>query len=217
MAYIINGPVTIGDNARDSTINGNVILANTTTAPGDIVYAGPSANILANLPIGSTGQVLTVVSGAPAWTFSGEASTYGFLGLMTATQTVVSGSPVVLTGWTTSGDPAYDTTAGDFNSTTGVFTVSASGHYQLNVEVSFLGSSNAGTRTLDLFNGTTAVLVRTIQPTGDNSITNVISICANMNLTATATYSVRLTTSNGTMTVQSTPQTFFGISRLSLD
>lgn len=217
MAYIINGPVAVGDTSQNTTLNGNLILQ-VATGTGDLIYNSAPAGPMTNLPIGTTGQVLTVIAGVPAWTSqAADQGKYGFSGLLTATQAAVAGTPVTLAGFTVSGDPAYDTTAGDFVPSTGIFTVSASGNYQLNAQVSFLGTSNAGTRTVDLYNGTAPIFVRTIQPTGNNAITNVISISANMHLTAAATYTLRFTSSAGTTTIQATPQTFFGISRLSLD
>jgi len=52
----------------------------TTYVTGDILYAS-AANTLSKLPIGTTGQILTVVSGIPAWTdlsnFQGTGITVG--------------------------------------------------------------------------------------------------------------------------------------------
>ena len=66
MAYVINGPVDLGDISTNTTIYGNIFLANTTTTNGDIVYAD-SFNELQRVALGTAGQVLTSVGGVPAW------------------------------------------------------------------------------------------------------------------------------------------------------
>lgn len=96
------------------TWNGNAIgaiyggTAQTSYATGDTLYASAS-NTLSKLSIGSTGQVLTVVSGAPAWAALPTASS-----ITVGTTTIASGTTGRLlydnsavlgetSGWTTNG------------------------------------------------------------------------------------------------------------------
>lgn len=100
MAYIINGPVTLGDAATSTIVKGNVSVPNVSSATGDIFYTSNvsgsiaalnkvSAGVLlsdtaTSLPVwlanGTAGQVLTANSGAnPSWqTPSSEVGSYGF-------------------------------------------------------------------------------------------------------------------------------------------
>lgn len=61
-----NGTSAVTVNAGTLTLSGTTIRLNfSTNATGDLYYR--SGSDTARLPIGSTGQVLTVASGAPAW------------------------------------------------------------------------------------------------------------------------------------------------------
>lgn len=66
-----------------------------TTAAGDIIYNNGTTNI--NLPIGTSGQVLTVVSGAPAWV-SPTTGTVTSVGLTAPAEISVSGSTITSSG-----------------------------------------------------------------------------------------------------------------------
>jgi len=50
-------------------------------AAGDL-FVGAGPGVLARLPIGASGQVLTVVSGAPAWAAAPEVDTTEWLALV---------------------------------------------------------------------------------------------------------------------------------------
>lgn len=77
-------------NARGGTGTG-------TYTTGDILYAS-ATNTLSKLPIGSTGQVLTVSGGVPAWTAVSGTGTVTSVGLSLPSIFTVSGSPVTTSG-----------------------------------------------------------------------------------------------------------------------
>jgi hypothetical protein len=82
------------------TLAGVLVAANggtnqSTYATGDILYAS-AANTLSKLPIGTTGQVLTIAAGIPAW--SSGATGVTSVGLALPSIFSVSGSPVTSTG-----------------------------------------------------------------------------------------------------------------------
>jgi hypothetical protein len=65
-------PLTTGVTGTLPIANGGTNLTTYTT--GDVVYAS-STNVLAALPVGTTGQVLTVAAGAPSWAAAASAVT----------------------------------------------------------------------------------------------------------------------------------------------
>lgn len=95
-----------GQNTATAAFN----ALNPMTTTGDIIYEA-SPTTAARLPIGSTGQVLTVSGGIPAWaTASGgvtsvSASTGISVSASTGAVTITNTSPNQLT--TTTGSPAY--------------------------------------------------------------------------------------------------------------
>jgi hypothetical protein len=67
------GTITIPSTTGTLALTSGVINNSLTTTTGDLIY-GSSANTPARLGIGSSGQVLTVVSGVPAWAASSGGS-----------------------------------------------------------------------------------------------------------------------------------------------
>jgi len=69
----------------------------TTYAAGDIVYAS-ATNTLSKLAVGTTGQVLKVAAGVPAWETDTTTGTVTSVGLSAPAFLTVGGSPVTTTG-----------------------------------------------------------------------------------------------------------------------
>ncbi len=91
-------PIANGGTNSTTAIYGFANLSPLTTA-GDIIYENATP-LPARLPIGSTGQVLTVVSGLPAWTSAGS-GTVTSVALSDGSTTPIysiSGSPVTTSG-----------------------------------------------------------------------------------------------------------------------
>jgi hypothetical protein len=65
-------PLTTGVTGTLPIANGGTNITTYTT--GDVLYAS-STNVLAALPVGTTGQVLTVAAGAPSWAAAASAVT----------------------------------------------------------------------------------------------------------------------------------------------
>ena len=88
-----NATVPLTDTYSQSVADGKFINNTLTTTTGDIIYAS-AANTPARLGIGSTGNVLTVSGGVPAWA---APSTPSFIGvsLNSAGQTIATGTDTV--------------------------------------------------------------------------------------------------------------------------
>jgi len=218
MSYIINGPTTIGDTGQLNEILGDVRLTDITSAFGDIVYADTSNN-LARLAPGTSGQILQTngVGAAPSWV-SSATNIVGFSARKTGTQGGITTTATAITTWSTATAPEYDNTGGDFNGTTGVFTAPANGTWLLQANVSFTTTSNAGSRSVSVFidDGVTptAEYTYTFQPTGNVALSTNVPITVQIALTSTYDVTLRASTTNGTLTVDATPQTWWGMSRL---
>jgi hypothetical protein len=91
---------------------------NPATTLGDIQYRSATANTNTRLPIGTTGQVLSVVAGVPAWTtgttgdIEGVTAGVGISGGGTSGTVTVTNS--MATTITTNGDLIYGTGSGTF-------------------------------------------------------------------------------------------------------
>jgi len=218
--YVINGPTTIGTAAQLNEILGTLKLTNVTAATGDIIFRDGTTNMV-RLPIGAANDVLTTVAGVPAWTASGgEASKYGFMarkntdqGGIGAVATVIAG----VGGWSTA-SPGYDTTAGDFSTATGVFTVPVGGtaKYMVIVEVSHNADNNSGDRSIAIRVNAVEVIRATFQPTAGAVNFNPNSLHSNLSLVAADTVDVVIYRTGGsaTLNVKASPETSFSIVRL---
>lgn len=70
---------------------------NPMTTIGDLIYES-AANVASRLPVGSTGNVLTVVSGNPAWAPPATSGTVTSIALTVPTFLTVGGSPITSSG-----------------------------------------------------------------------------------------------------------------------
>lgn len=218
MAYEISGPVDLGTTGQQTQILGDVSLNDVTTAQGAIVYsgAGPQFN-LTELLIGTAGDVLTVAGGVPTWApnSAGDAG-YGFM-MKKNGNTLYNTSPAVINGWATTGTGCFDTstTLGTLNITNGTFTVSKAGKYQINVGITFSQASNAGSRQIDVYNGTNIIASTTFQPSGGLSFDQHSGIAINAQLAVSDVIQVRIRfTVTPSVTVKDGEVTWFGISYL---
>ena len=100
-------PVGVGPHSHTAAAIGAISNSLTTTT-GDLIYAA-SANTPARLGIGSTGQILTVSGGVPAWGAAPAAGSMTQLatGTLSGSSTVISGLSgsyrnlkVIITGYT---------------------------------------------------------------------------------------------------------------------
>ena len=80
-----------------SAIDTTTKSLNPSTTLGDIEYRSSTANTNTRLGIGTTGQVLTVSGGVPAWGAAPSSSAANASALTTGTQTTTSGSYTGLT------------------------------------------------------------------------------------------------------------------------
>jgi hypothetical protein len=80
-----------------SSVDTTTKALNPSTTLGDIEYRSATANTNTRLPIGTSGQVLSVTAGVPAWTTVASGSTYvGASVYMTAAQSIANNSFVTL-------------------------------------------------------------------------------------------------------------------------
>jgi hypothetical protein len=162
---------------------------NPETTLGDIAYRSATANTNTRLPIGTTGQVLSVVGGVPAWTtgttgdIEGVTAGVGISGGGTSGTVTVTNS--MATAITTAGDLIKGTGSGTFDrlgigSTGQVLTVSsgapawatpAGGGKVLQVINATYGTQTGSTSTTYADTGLTA----TITPTSSTSKILVIA------------------------------------------
>lgn len=161
--------------------------------------------------VGDTGQQ-TEIKGIVK-----ETDFYGFFARKTGTLAGITTTPTIITNWSISTSPEYDTTAGAFNTTTGVFTVSISGIYILDCNVSFTNTAATGDRIVEIYNGTSIILQKQFQPSSSTASIQDCDITGTVKLNAGDAISVRIyRTSTGTssITVQASPRTWFSVYRL---
>lgn len=118
-----------GTNATTAAAAYNNLSPMTTT--GDIEYEA-SAGVAARLPIGTSGQVLAVQSGLPAWINPSQVGSVVASYYLSATYTPSAGSPIVFNTKVIDTNNAY-------NSSTGVFTAPVSGNYIVTANVNTTG------------------------------------------------------------------------------
>ena len=157
---------------------------------GDILYAS-ATNTLSKLGVGSTGQVLTVVSGVPAWSASTGAS-------ITDDTTTNATRYISFTSATTGALSTLYTSSTklQYNPSTGTLTTTA------------FSGSGASLTSLNATNVSSGLLTGTYGGTGVNNGANTITIAGNVThagsftqtFTATANTSVTLPTSGTLLT-----------------
>lgn len=153
--------VTAGTGISGGGTSGTVTITNdmatTITASGDIVV-GTGSGTYDNLPIGTTGQVLTADTTVSPykvkWATAGSTSGPAFRAYKSATQTVGSNTFTKVTFNTESFDTASNFASDRFTPTT-------AGYYLMNFQLSFSGSSGNDFAYI-YFNGSAATVAKTI-------------------------------------------------------
>jgi hypothetical protein len=137
-----------------SSVDTTTKALNPSTTLGDIEYRSSTANTNTRLGIGSTGQVLTVSGGVPAWAASSAAPFVGVSLSNTTSQSIPNATQTALTFDT----EQFDTDGFHSTSTnTSRITIPAgkAGKYQINGLIN-LDTNTSGTREFSLFvNGST--------------------------------------------------------------
>jgi len=106
----------------DATLHGLNMLSNPMTLAGDIIYEATSPPLATRLPIGTTGQVLTVAAGLPRWStlatgFVSPMSTGGDIIYETVSPPIAARLPIGTTGQVLTvagGVPAWMTPSSGF-------------------------------------------------------------------------------------------------------
>lgn len=98
----------------------DAVSLGTYTGIADSIYARDAAGLLINIPNGADTEVLTMVSGAPAWAAAGGGTTYTFASPLNESAGSVTIADAAADG-TTKGAAAF--TAADFNSSSGVISI----------------------------------------------------------------------------------------------
>jgi len=178
-------------------ISGEVSLANTTSAQGDLVYADftTTPNVLVSLGLGSPGEFLGVNVGAtaPEWQSIPVMANENFAAVADGTFNYTGTTAAIITGWTED----YDT--GIFDDTTGVVTIAVAGRYHVNSIVSLAATglgANGGQITLELVldpNGTPSIVRQvTVQPASLTSINTTITLASDLQLAVNDELALRL-------------------------
>jgi hypothetical protein len=186
--YQINTPVTfVNTNGTTDFINfqADGPIANTlnkmrnfvVTTAGDMLYrAAGGVNDLERLPIGTAGQVLTVVAGLPAWTTGTAPPTTAntsFSAFTTASPAPIAASATwtqldsTSVTWSTTAPSGTDTGT-MFNAATGVVTIPVTGGYLISGQVSFQGNNTGDGTTIA---GRTSIRQARIQKTNATAAT----------------------------------------------
>lgn len=181
------------------------------TTLGDLAYSSATANTNTRLGIGTTGQLLTVVGGVPAWTTVSSSPTFsGAQVYPSATSQAIADSTFTILNFNTE---SYDTNSYHDNSTNNSrLTIPTTGYYSLTAQVMFEGNTNGG-RIIQIYkNGTTALTYFSGNYGGFTSDTSFLTTI-NVNATAGDYFEVRVRQSSGVslgvLGLNSTQYTFF--------
>jgi hypothetical protein len=92
-----------------SSVDTTTKALNPSTTLGDIEYRSSTANTNTRLGIGTTGQVLTVVGGVPAWSTSAGGKVLQVVSTQTTTTTTIASTTLTDTGITATITPTLST------------------------------------------------------------------------------------------------------------
>jgi hypothetical protein len=195
----------------------NIIKNFVTTSRGDMIICltGSSTNQLERLAIGTEGYFLRVVGGIPSW-----ANFDSLTAVKTATQakpaTALPVASAIITGaWTLTtnagGSQANDSfnPSGPFNTTSGIFTVPATGTYHIIAEIQAIQSVNGGQgRRIAIVQSPspgpgTIVASNIYTPASSTTIANTYSVSSTLNFNSGDTFAIELASATvATLTVQ---------------
>jgi hypothetical protein len=173
---------TLGSSVDTTTKN-----LNPSTTLGDIEYRSSTANTNTRLGIGTTGQVLTVSGGVPAWSTPGATSFTGCRIFNSTTQTINNATVTTLTF----DSEVYDTS--NFHSTstnTSRITIPTGlgGYYALQASIYFSIGNGAGTRACSILKNGTRIFGMDISGQTDQTLNfgNIANLVAGDYLEFTA-------------------------------
>jgi len=182
---------TLGSSVDTTTKN-----LNPSTTLGDIEYRSSTANTNTRLGIGSTGQVLTVSGGVPAWTTVASGSTYvGASAYLTAAQSCANNSFVTLNFDAEN----FDTDGFHSNVTNNSrLTVPSgkAGKYLVNFQADFALNATGVRYAFITLNGSTNVGKVQLAPTGASDAW-IVSVNAILNLSVGDYVEARLLQNSG--------------------
>lgn len=131
-----------------SSIDTTTKALNPSTTLGDIEYRSATANTNTRLGIGTSGQVLTVSAGVPAWATASAVSGPAFRAFRNSSQQSFSQSTFVKIQFNAE---SYDTD-NCFDSTTNYrFTPTKAGYYDINLNVQFSGTNSGSLKELLIY------------------------------------------------------------------
>ena len=205
---VSNSPVTSSGNI---TVNLNTVAptkggtGQTTYSRGDVLYSS-STNTLARLPIGTTGQVLTVdAAGLPVWAASGGGSG-GVTQIIAGTGVTISptgGTGAVTINATGGGGGSGTVTSvsgtGTVNGITLSGTVTSSGNLTLGGSLSGVSLSTQVTGTLPVANGGTGITTTPV-----NGAIDIGNGTGFTRTTLTAGSGISITNGSGSITISAT-------------
>lgn len=199
---------TLGTSIDTTTKN-----LNPSTTLGDIEYRSSTANTNTRLGIGTTGQVLTVSGGVPAWA---NAST-GFVGCRITqgtggTQSIANNTGVDLTF----DSETFDTDAFHSTSTnTNRITIPAgkAGKYAINAHVEWINNAT-GTRNIYIFKNNTSTIASTIEKSQPNDFDMEINTTADLAVGDYITLQVYQTSGSSVDVYKRTDLTYFAVTYL---
>jgi len=217
MAYRINGPVTIGDTATATIVNGDTSLPDVSTTQGELFSVDGAGNLVA-VAAGTAGQVLTSNGAGSNPTF--QAAAGGFddnFSVLKVTGDSFSNVPTVVPNWDDTIAPGrYQAGTLTLVTATGVATAANAGKYAFDVVLNYSNtgaSANTGSRLLELLVNGSPVQQVTTQPTGDITIDQTISMSGDILLAAADTISVRFSRSDAGTTNDIQPTSTWSMHR----
>jgi len=184
------------------------------TTLGDLAYSSATANTNTRLGIGSTGNVLTVSGGVPAWAAPAAASFVGVLCKKGATQTISNTTDTVLNF---SGADHYDTDGfHDPATNNSRITIPAGlGGYYMVYGLNTWDANATGRRFCELKkNGTKIFTSNGFGPNSTAAPSNMISLVLNLAATDYVEYQVWQSSGGNLDTFGNDELTWFGVAKL---
>jgi hypothetical protein len=165
------------------------------TAAGDTLY-GSAANTLSKLPIGTTGQFLTVTGGVPAWsTYAPPVNPY-LMATLTSAQSITN------TASTLKFDNHYGSILGtgapSLATSTGIVTVNKTGLYEINANVALAIATSSTKMSVKMRIGGTDAWAFAGPISPDSTFVNGVNSTLVLPLTSGQTIEIILVTNSAT-------------------
>jgi hypothetical protein len=155
-----------------SSVDTTTKALNPSTTLGDIEYRSSTANTNTRLGIGTTGQVLTVSGGVPAWATAAGSSGPAFRAYRNGTQSVTGGveTKIQFNAENFDTDSCYDPT------TNYRFTPNKAGYYQVTAVLAAISSTLVGTKIFKNGSAISAGRTPTIGDVGAVTVADLVSM-----------------------------------------